>query len=344
MKILICKVNQLGDNIVFLPVVQWLRRIEPAAGLFLYTTPTARPLYEASIPADRLFIVERDRFNQAWKRPWQLASLAWQSRRVHPDACLLAEDQGNTAHLLAALSGARHRVGTVQSYHKIRFGLTRDVPPSQGLSHAEWSWELLRALCRETGLPEPSERPSAPDLSHLVVSVPSFDFVIHPGGSLPYKRWHLDRYCELANRLSSVHRVAWIATGNPPTPDLGAAVHALQTPNMRDLVSVIAAARVFVGNNSGPMNVAQAVGTPSVILTGPSRKSWDPVWHAERFLMLRANDLPCICCDYLEGPRNHCTNKEHPMACMDAWPVDVVEKKCLEWLGKFATPAPLPSD
>jgi ADP-heptose:LPS heptosyltransferase len=333
MKILIFKVNQLGDNVVFKPVVDYLASQQCGHEIYLLTSPTASALYEGQIPAERLFAFPTAKFISAWKDPLFLTQLVALVRKIQPDICLLSEDQGNVAHFLSWVSGAEHRIGSFRPFLKWRWGLTVDVQPPPGTNIAAWEWALLQALLRATsGEPSPST-PPPPDLTPLVRSMPVLDFVIHAGGSQDYKRWLLERFVELTNRLSVDYRVGWVASGTELPVDLCEAVELVVTPSLADLVTVLATTRVFVGNNSGPMNIAQALGTPSVIICGPSSRIWDPFWHSDRMVLLRDESLPCLPCDPPHGgPINRCTNILHPMACMKSWSVEEVEKRCRQLL------------
>ena len=109
MTLLVFKVNQLGDNVVFLPVVQALVTAHPDWRIVVMTSPAAARLYEVCCPKVELRVFETAKFNGAWRKPWRLARMARELRTLRPDACLLGDDQGNVAHLLARLSGANWR-------------------------------------------------------------------------------------------------------------------------------------------------------------------------------------------------------------------------------------------
>jgi len=315
--------------VVFKPVVDYLAKKE-GVEIYLFTSPLARALYDGELSPSRIFQYATSDFNNAWKRPGFLLSLISQVRKIRPDVCLLAEDQGNVAHLLATLSGAPLRVGSMRPFLKWKYGINVNVQPGADCKHAIWAWKLLEAFCRETD-EEPPLFPPVPDLTHLIQAAPKYDFLIHPGGSAEYKRWLPERFAELANRLASEYTVGWFSAGGKFPGILTKNIHCLDTPDLADMVSLLAVSRIFVGNNSGPMNIAQALGIPSVIFCGPSPRSWDPVWYPERMRLLRDESLGCICCDPLDGPLNRCINLENPMACMKAWSVDEVERECRQW-------------
>ncbi len=76
-----------------------------------------------------------------------------------------------------------------------------------------------------------------------------------------------------------------------------------------------------------------AAGTPCVIPTGPTLGVCDPPWATERNRILRMPGLACMPCDKLIVSPNRCTNTGTPMACMDYWTVDKVERECRSVLG-----------
>ncbi|MGV3660143.1 MAG: glycosyltransferase family 9 protein [Prosthecobacter sp.] len=327
MTLLIFKVNQLGDNVVFLPVVQSLVAAHPDWRIVVLTSPTAARLYEVCCPQVELRVFETQTFNGAWRRPWLLARMAAELRALKPDACLLGDDQGNVAHLLARLSGAKLCVGPATPHVRLNRLLQVRVAPDLAGPVAAHNWRIAKAKFEL-----PDDLP-APDLAAFG-NDGSRAIVIHAGGSRDYQRWPLRSFIELANRLAQTHAVRWIVQGSEA--GLDDAVQQVKTKSLDELVRVIAGAKLFVGNNSGPMHVATACGTPGVIVVGPSSPRWDPVWHAEKFDLLREPRLSCQPCDKATGPVNRCLNTQAPMACLNRWTVDAVHERVLQRLQREA--------
>ncbi len=326
MTLLISKVNQLGDNVVFLPVVQGLRRLFPQARIVVATSLVARDLYTRCVPGAEVIAFNTTEFNGAWKRPWELLPLAAKWRSFKPDAVLVGDDQGNVAHLLARASGAGVRVGPSIDSIRANGLLTHPVLLDLSLHVAQQNWGIARQLAELWGGTLP-EQPPAPDLSGLIQpgADSTADIVIHAGASRAYKRWPLDRYVALANRLAETHRVTWIDQSSEE--GLSPAVTRFKQGELGAFVTLLANARLFIGNNSGPMNIASALGIQSVIFNGPSTPNWNPAWHAERFDLLTDPALPCQPCDNLTHPVNACQNIAEPMACMNRWSVEAVTAK-----------------
>jgi ADP-heptose:LPS heptosyltransferase len=66
--------------------------------------------------------------------------------------------------------------------------------------------------------------------------------------------------------------------------------------SIKDLIGLIGIADVVVCNNSGPLHLAAALGTPTVSVMGPTVKErWMPI--GSEHVVLRDHDLSCIGCN-----------------------------------------------
>lgn len=135
--------------------------------------------------------------------------------------------------------------------------------------------------------------------------------VLHPGAASGSRRWPAERWSWLAARLS-VAGVPVLVTGSAAETGLceqvvaGAGGHAPPDPvvpgrrpaagtvrsvagalDLPGLASLVAGARVVVCGDTGVAHLATAVGTPSVLLFGPTPPSWwGPALDAERHTVL----------------------------------------------------------
>jgi heptosyltransferase-2 len=163
--------------------------------------------------------------------------------------------------------------------------------------------------------------------------------VVHPGSGdhFPGRRWAPERFGQLAARLAHRASARIVITGLPDErrlirrvrESLGTTAH-LDLSGQLDtsgLVALLARAELLITNDTGPLHLADAVGTLTVALYGPNT----PHRYGPRRTGSRAvfADLPCSpCLDDRSMKRSMC---EH-YACMDAVNVDAVEKICLEVL------------
>jgi ADP-heptose:LPS heptosyltransferase len=333
MNILVFKVNKLGDSIVFLPAVQELRRRFADGTITLVTTPNEAELYGGALKPDRLITCAKRAFNKSYRRPWALGGWLWKIRRLRGNACLVPFDQGTVAHILAMASGAETRVGAKLKPARVAGALTEEVAiPADGRA-ATWNWATARALARALGRGEDwTDAPPPPDLSHLLPRGPRQPagrrrVVVHSGAGGHLNQWSKGRFATVATALSRDFEVAWISygatTGSAPPGVIEVHIHSIS-----DLAEWLAGADLFLGNNSGPMHLANALGCSGVVVTGPSAAAWDPYWHRGKWSVLRHPNLPCSPCEKITVQLTECTNIETPMACMAYWTEELVEKEC----------------
>ncbi|MCK8517001.1 glycosyltransferase family 9 protein [Methylonatrum kenyense] len=161
---------------------------------------------------------------------------------------------------------------------------------------------------------------------------------LHVAGGKSYKHWPLDRYAQLIDAL--------YARGMQPLligagPDRGAAdqVSALAQTKPIDLVEKIDIGTLiglfrntalFIGNDSGPMHMAAASGTPIVALFGPTDpERWGPL--TDQVVVVRGTEpIPPS-----EGKKTFPDGRR-----MDSIPVDAVLQAIDEAGERFRTRLP----
>jgi heptosyltransferase-3 len=95
---------------------------------------------------------------------------------------------------------------------------------------------------------------------------------IHPFSGSPAKNWPLEKFQALARKLERVMPVRWCA--GPEDPPLEGCVH---IADLYELACWLAAARLYIGNDSGITHLAAAAGTPVLALFGPTDPAvWAP--------------------------------------------------------------------
>lgn len=333
MRIVIFKVNNLGDNVVFVPVVQELRRRCPDWHLTLLTTPTEAALYGGPLGPQRIITAGKKEFDRSYRRPWQLLRWILRVRRLRPDACLIAFDQGSAVHLVAKLSGAKVRIGGNLENIKVAGSVTTDVPMPADTRASSWNWETGRALVRALDRGEDwPERPREPDLRHLLPAVPTPRtsrrvVVVHPGASRKMNQWGVPHFAAVASLLAGDFEVRWIAHGPAPA-EAPPGTQLARVGTLAELAATVADADLFLGNNSGPMHVANALGRPVVVVNGPSGYGWEPSWHPGTWDVLRHPNLYCAPCERPNKEMKVCANLAEPMACLRYWTPAKVEAAC----------------
>lgn len=149
-----------------------------------------------------------------------------------------------------------------------------------------------------------------------------------PGSAWANKRWPLDRFLALGEALlrkrANVTLSAFVGPGETDIADAFAARFggdtrvAVEAPTIGELPDRLARLAVLVTGDSGPLHVAEAVGTPVVALFGPTTEHFGfRPWRPESRVVERA--LPCRPCHVHGG--NRCPLGHH--ACMRS--IDVAD-------------------
>jgi ADP-heptose:LPS heptosyltransferase len=140
--------------------------------------------------------------------------------------------------------------------------------------------------------------------------------VVHPGALMATKRWAAERFGALARSIQETGRAVVLTSG--PGEEGAVAEAARSAPDsimllgltIPELAELIRGADLFAGNDSGPMHLAAAVGTPVVALWGSSNSNrWRP-WEVEHRVV--QNPFECNPC-----PGYRCLVAETPL-CIES--------------------------
>ncbi|HET9494923.1 MAG TPA: glycosyltransferase family 9 protein, partial [Chloroflexia bacterium] len=173
---------------------------------------------------------------------------------------------------------------------------------------------------------------------------------LHPGaGRYSMARiWPVERFAQVARALVDRYGAEIVIVGGPDEAESAAELEAkVERPGRvhafagRTSIHVTAAllerCDLFVGNDSGPMHMAAAVGTPVVAVFGPSNwGAWGPYAppdeHSPHAIVRR--DLPCMPCFYRAhslGLREGCG----PRPCLTGLAADPVLAACAAALDRL---------
>ncbi len=148
------------------------------------------------------------------------------------------------------------------------------------------------------------------------------DFVVfHTGARKLLRRWGLQAWADLAVKIQSTSGYAIVFAGG--AEDV-ADIRRIQAKipfetysfadqgSLLDYAALVSSARLMVGNESGPMHIAAATGTPTLALFGPGQPDiFAPYGEKHRFAHIK---LACNPCDQLNcvHPENPCMNRLLP--------------------------------
>lgn len=319
---------QLGDMLCIVPALRSLRAGAPDATIALVGLPWARAFA-------RRFGRYIDEFIEFPGHPampeqparpalWPDFVAAMRARRF--DLALQMHGSGEVSNAVMVELGAARCAGFCPSPEAA-------PDPTTFLAWQPREHEVLRYVRlmrhlrlpdRGTGLEWPKAEGDEDEAASAAIRHEHY-VCLHPGARLRSRRWPVERFAEVADRLAACG-YAIVVTGAPEEADLaaaltrhmrGAAVDLCGKTSLGGLAQVIARARLVVCNDTGVSHVAAAVGTPSVVVCcGADPLRWAPL-DAGRHRVLH-EPLECRPCMHSECPIGHpCALGIAPQAVAD---------------------------
>jgi len=282
-KALLTRLRYIGDVVLTTPCIRRLRENLPRAEIvYLTQTPFGELLRENP------FLTHTTTIDLASFGTRQALSLMWNLRKAR---YLYAIDllANPRSALITASTMAKRRVGT---YHLSRsWAYNVNVRVGMGIRSAvEHHLEHLRRIGFNAPfcLPElfvtlEESREGRTIMKALGVREPSRTVLVQPGAKWQAKRWPANRFVELTRLLTGENlEVGLLAGPGDETLVRDCAAKApgaciIEGLTLRELMKVLSASAVYVGNDGGPTHVSAALGTATVAIFGPSEPDiWFP--------------------------------------------------------------------
>lgn len=336
MRLLLRATNWVGDVVISLPALRALRAHHRRDRLAVLARPWVAELYRLLPEVDEVLVEEPGGRHAGAEGRRRLAA---ELKEKAFDRAILLPRSFTTA-FTAFRAGIRERWG-YRGELRSPF-LTHPVP----FSHRPGEHELHRhlRLVAATGVP-------IPDVPDATIPVPDAlrgraralleeaglaggPFVAAHVASYAHeaKRWPEERFAALFSRLYADRALPIVLLGSAAESAGNARVAAL-APGARvldlagrttlpDVLGIAAEAELFVGNDSGLAHLANAAGTPTTVVFGPTdpdaTRPWDGPRPDGRPVRLRvARDrVSCAPCRFTRCPLDH--------ACMTGVAVDDV--------------------
>lgn len=306
-KIVIFQTAFLGDVILTLPVAQALRRAFPHVRIDLVTTPQAatlamhHPAIDTVIPFDK---------KHSQRGIIGMLNLVRLLRREKYDIAVVPHRSMRSA-LIMRLSGIPMRIGFTSSAG--RFLYTHRIPYVPSRHEVERNLSLLSALGVITAEKEiPAVYPDEADgkaveklLFEQEILSPERCIAIAPGSVWNTKRWLPERFAALAHVLAYEGWTVFL-TGGKEDAQLCASIAAeadhkniFVTAGKFTLLQsadLLRRCKVLVTNDSAPLHLGVAVGTPVVAIFGATVPEFGFAPYGDNHAIVEIRGLACRPC------------------------------------------------
>ena len=308
-RILVVRLDRIGDVVLSTPALTALSTAIPHAFIAVMVRPECRDLVQGHPAVHEVIEYDKDGRHRS---AWATVRFARRLRRYGFDAAIVLHPT-NRSHWIPWLAGIPARIGFRR---KSSWLLTHRLPhrKQEGKRHeADYTLELLRFVGAGAGEARPTIalQPGAVRRVDEVLAgwaqAGRPIVAIHPSASCPSKRWMPDRFARVADRLIAERGAqVCIVAGAADAAWAQAMAQAMRQPvlnlagrlTLAELAAVLRRAAVLVSNDSGPVHVAAAVGTPVVAIFGRNQaglsvQRWGPLGEGHVVLQ---KDVGCVTC------------------------------------------------
>ncbi len=329
-RILIIRTDRIGDVLLSTPVIKALRDNYPYAYIAMMVRPYAYEIVRGNPFLDGVMVYDKYGIHKSWLGSMQFAL---KLRRKRFNLAIILHPT-NRVHFISFFAGIARRIGYKR---KLGFLLTDRIKHTKQLGEKheiEYSLDLIRYLGIEPenkSLFMPISQISEKWLEDLFNSLDIGDnhrlLAIHPGASCPSKIWPAERFAKVCDRLIKKFGFkVFVLAGSKDKKIAENLIKQMQHPavnlagktSVSQLASLLKRCQLFISNDSGPVHIASAVGTPVISIFGRNQKGlspirWGPVGEKDKILHKEVGCIECLA---------HNCNRD--FACLKAISVDEV--------------------
>lgn len=297
--ILVIHFGQIGDVVLALPALRAIRERFPQSRITIAAGRSTSAVVELSGYADEVIPVDRVALRDGSKvvSVFRIIQFTRAVRRRRFDFVIDLHSLSET-NILGFLSGAPRRLFAKRQGRSLDFlGNTPLVPAHDfskhivdryldvllplGISHIDEAHREPRLQARAE-----DDKAVTALLRKAGVASDSPLIGIFPGAGHISRRWALNRFAELANRIERNSDGRIILFAGPEERQLvremrllfGRSAVIFDRLTIPQLAAMLAHLSVFVSNDTGPMHIAAAVNTPTVVIVDrPTPNGFNPI-------------------------------------------------------------------
>ncbi len=330
-KILISQTAFAGDVILTTPLIRGVRQVFPEAEIHLFVKPDTSDLLKNNPRVQKIHLYDK---RGSEKGPTALLRWIWILRKEHFDIAFVPHRSLRSAVLVW---GARipRRIGFHRSAGSFLF--TDVVPYLNGIHEVDRNLQLLRVFEKNESKFQPELYPGPEEqkevdcfFSKMGIESDQKILAMAPGSIWSTKRWLPEGFAEVARQIWRKWGVRSVLIGGEGDEHLASQIANQQDEcivNAAGKLSLLASAELIrrcsaiVTNDSAPLHLAVAVGTPVVAIFGPTVPAFGFAPYGEDHQIVQ-KDLDCRPCAIHGG--NKCP-KGHFRCMKDVTPEQVVQ-------------------
>ncbi len=310
-KILVIRLDRIGDMVMTTPIFRALKEKWPDAQITVLANPVNRNIVSNNPFIDHILVYDRKDIHKSMgNRLIFFRSIRERNFDLVIDPYL---DYELKTSFLTRFIGKKFRLGFEFAgrgiFYNIRYQ-SNAFPVSTEKKHmADYYLDLIMYLGVEAKQRQPEiflntvERKNAYKLLEKAgVNAESKIIGIHPGGNYQSQRWSVKKFAAVSDHLITNYNAKVVIFAGQAEKQLLSEFrdYAVKTPlflddlSLREFMAVLSHCNLFLCNNSGPLHIATALNISTVSTMGPTIPyHWWP--RGNNHIVLR-EDLDCSPC------------------------------------------------
>lgn len=300
--------KHMGNLVTSLPAIIAAKQYFKGNSLYLVIDEAYKEIVESIIEPRSLILYPRKIIKALplLQRTRELFRFICLFRKMSPDIAIDFEGR-HFSSTMTFLSGAPLRIGRATGERAYLYN--RKVNILKGMHKVYTYMALVREFVIETEIKIPYlnvqkkyEVPLQKILTNegIVLSKPIA--CVHPGAGKIYKQWNSAGFSEVCDWLSSQGFNIIFIGGEKDVRNAEDIKAIMKSPScnlcnrlsLGELIALFKISSLYIGNDSGPMHIASATGTPVIALFGPADENrWGPL--VKESIVLRG-EPPCQKC------------------------------------------------
>ena len=293
-KVLLIRTDRIGDVLLTTPAIKAVRDAYPNAYIAMMVRPYAEDIVSGNPYLDEVMLYDKD-----GKHKGIIGSIFFilRLRKKRFDLSINFHPT-NRSNLIPFLAGIPERVGYDR---KGGIFLTKKLKDNKHLGQKheiDYNLDVVRAVGivakdKQLYMPVKPEDEKIIDRFFILNDLGKDERIvaIHPGASCLSKHWPAYRFGRVADELMDKHKIKVVIIGGPAAAKTVKEVETgmLRQPivlseehSLGEVAALLKRCKLFISNDSGPVHIAVAVGTPTISIFGrcdpglsPGR--WGPV-------------------------------------------------------------------
>ncbi|HOX09021.1 MAG TPA: lipopolysaccharide heptosyltransferase II [Candidatus Omnitrophota bacterium] len=293
-RILIIRTDRIGDVLLSTPAIKAVRDAYPNAHIAVMVRPYVEDVVDGNPYLDEVILYDKDN-----KQKGIFSTMAFIAglRRKRFDLAIVLHPTVRS-NVIPFLAGIPERVGYDRKWGFLLTKRLKDTKHHGEKHEIDYSLDVLRPV----GI-TPKDRalymPVKPEYERVIerfmdlADIGSKDIIvaISPGASCPSKRWPAYRFGRVADELAGRRGVKAVIIGGPSdkktvdevkTGMLHSPIVLSEEHSLGEVAALLKRCKLLISNDSGPVHIAVAVGTPVISIFGRldpglSPQRWGPV-------------------------------------------------------------------